>query len=200
VLGSPALHGSPLRSPRPALARVLGPTALAAALLGAACSCPQTQVLVDDFEGCTGTCGWTLSTAGAAQLVSTILPGEHGLQIQGGVTATKSIAPATLDTTYSLELVADCPDGIAATLAATVPGAADVTIDIALAIDDSLTSSGNAPDYTGVAYVPLVGDINLPTGVASVVVHQVAFQTSAGGTCTIDLIRLTSTPACASGS
>ncbi len=171
---------------------------LGCALLGAACSCPETQVVVDDFEGCTGTCGWALSTPGTAQIVSTILPGEHGLQIEGGVTATKAIPPATIDTTYSLQLVADCPDGIAATLAATVPGAASVTIDVSLAIDDSLTSSGNAPDYTGVSYVPLVGNVNLPTGIMSVIVHQVALQTSPGASCTINIVRLTATPACAS--
>jgi hypothetical protein len=196
VLSSRALDGSPPRRSRPA--RALAATAVASALLGAACSCPETQVIVGDFEGCTGTCGWVLSAPGAAQVVSTILPGEHGLQIAGGATASKSISPATIDTTYSLALVADCPDGIAATLAATIPGAADVTLAVALTIDDTLTSSGNAPDYTGVSYAPLVGDINLPTGVMSVIVHQVALQTSAGATCTIDLVRLTSTPACAS--
>jgi hypothetical protein len=193
VLGSGALDGHSSR--RPLLALALAATAL----LGAACSCPATQVLVDDFEGCTGTCGWSLTGAGTGRLVSTLLPGEHGLQIDGGMTATKSIPPASIDTSYSLQLVAECPDGLKATLAASIPGAADVTLDVALAIDTSLTSSGNAPDYTGVSYVPLVGTINLPTNIMSVIVHQVSFQASAGATCTLDLIRLTTISTCASG-
>ena len=194
MLGSRALLDGP-SSRRLALAA----TALASAWLSAACSCPQTQVLVDDFEGCSGTCGWSLAGAGAGRLVSTILPGEHGLQIDGGMTATKTIPPASIDTSYSFQLVAACPDGLAATLAATVPGAADVTLDVALAIDTSLDSSGNSPDYTGVTFVPLVGTIDLPTNVMSVIVHQVALQASPGATCTFDLVQLTSTPPCASG-
>ncbi len=201
MLSSRALHGP--RSSRPRAARSSAARAVASALLvtlGGACSCPPMQVLVDDFEGCTGTCGWTLVPAGAAQVVSTILPGEHGLQITGGATASAEIAPATIDTTYSLALVAACPEGISAVLTATVPGAGEVAIDVPLALDDSLTSSGNAPDYTGVTFVPLVGDINLPANVMSVVVHGVAFQTIAGAPCTIDVVRLTSTPACATDS
>jgi hypothetical protein len=169
--------------------------ALAAPLV-AACSCPQTTVLVDDFEGCTGACGWTVSQANGAGVVTTILPGEHGLDIAGGVTVTKTIPPATIDTTYSLQLVADCVDGLTAILSASVPGAPDITVDVMLALDDSLDSNGNTPDFSGANYVPLVGSIDLPTGLMSAVVHQVTLLPATGATCTVDLVQLTSVTPC----
>ncbi len=171
-------------------------TAIVSALLLAACSCPQTTVLVDGFEGCSGACGWAVSGAGTATVVSTILPGEHGLRIDGGVTASKSIPSATIDTTYSLQLVAACPDGLAASLTVTVPGSPDATVAVMLAEDSSLTSNGDPPDYTGASYVPLVGSVDLPTGVMSAVVTQVTLQPVAGAECTVDLIELTSVTPC----
>jgi hypothetical protein len=153
------------------------------------CSCPQKNILIDDFESCSGTCGWTIS-GGTAKVVSTILPGEHGLQMDGGATATKSISPATIDNTFSLELVGDCPSGLAATLTVSVPGTGDTTVMVMLAIDNSLDNNGNPPDYSGASYVPLVGAITLPSGVMSGSVHQVALQPSGGSPCTVDLVRL----------
>jgi hypothetical protein len=161
-----------------------------------ACSCPQSNILIDDFESCSGTCGWTISGSGTASIVSTILPGEHGLRMPGGVTATKSIPPATVDNTYSLELVGDCADGIAATLTATVPKAPDITLKVTLAIDNSLTTSGNPPNYTGASYVPLVGGLTLPSGVTTAAVHQVTLSPAAGAACTVDLVRLTAATPC----
>jgi hypothetical protein len=154
------------------------------------CSCPQTNILLADFEGCSGTCGWTLSGTGTAAVVSTILPGEHGLEMTGGVTATKSISPVTIDNTYSLELVGDCPSGLAATLTASVSGTGDTSLMVMLAIDNSLDSNGNPPDYSGASYVPLVGAITLPSGVSSAGVHEVALQPTMGSPCTVDLVRL----------
>ncbi len=162
----------------------------------AGCSCPENSTLVDDFEGCSGSCGWTVTGAGTAKVVSTILPGEHGLEMTGGITATKSISPVTIDNTYSLELVGDCPDGLAATLTATVPKAADITLAVALAEDDSLTTSGDPPDYTGVTYVPLVGGITLPSGVATAAVTQVALAPAAGASCIVDLVRIGAAEPC----
>jgi hypothetical protein len=186
-------------APRPRRASpslAVAATALASALFAAACSCPQTKVLVDDFEGCTGACGWALSVPGTAVVVSTILPGEHGLQMDGGITAIKTISATTIDTTYSLQLVADCPEGLTATLAATEPDSSALTLPVTLSIDETLTSSSDTPDYTGVSYVPLVGVIDLPTGVMSVIVHQVALQPAAGASCTVDTIELTSARPC----
>ncbi len=154
-------------------------------------------MLVDDFEGCSGTCGWSVS-GGSAKIVSTILPGEHGLQIDGGATATKSISPLTIDDTYSLQLVASCPAGIAATLDASTPSKPSIKISVMLAIDNTLDSSGNEPDYTGVTYVPLLGDIALPNGLMSAVVHSVTLSPAAGMPCVIDLVRITSVPPCSS--
>jgi hypothetical protein len=163
--------------------------------LGAGCSCPSSNVLIDDFEGCGGSCGWTI-TGGTASVVSTILPGEHGLQIAGGATAAKTISPATIDSTYSFSVVGNCPDGIGASLVATVPDAADITISVMLAIDDSLDSDGDPPNYTGATYVPLVGDIDLPSGITSATIRQVALEPAAGGTCTVDLVRLVEAEPC----
>ena len=154
-------------------------------------------MLVDDFEGCSGTCGWAVSSGGA-KVVSTILPGEHALRIDGGATASKSIDPVTIDNTYSLQIVADCPAGLTVDLDASTPSAASITISVMLAIDDTLDSSGNAPDYTGVTYVPLIGDITLPSGVMSAVVHGVTLSPAAGMPCVVDLIRITSVPPCSS--
>jgi hypothetical protein len=194
---------APVRSrvspPRAATAPTLAALSLVAALSAGACSCPQTTVSVDDFEGCSGTCGWAISGSGTAVVVSTILPGEHGLRMDGGITATKSIAAATIDTTYSLQLVADCPDGLAANLAISVPGAPDATIAVMLALDSSLTSNGDPPDYSGASFVPLVGSVDLPTGVMSAVVHQLTLQPVAGASCTVDLIELTSVTTCNAG-
>jgi hypothetical protein len=131
-----------------------------------------------------------VSGAGTATVVSTILPGEHGLRITGGITATKSIAPVHIDNTYSVELVGDCPAGLAATLTATVPGKADVTLMATLSIDNSLDTNGNPPDYSGASYVPLVGAIVFPSGVTSATVHQVSLMPAAGSPCTVDLVRL----------
>jgi hypothetical protein len=157
-------------------------------LLG--CSCPSTSILLDDFEGCSGTCGWAVSGPGNAMVVSTILAGEHGLEMNGAITATKSVKPTTIDNTYSLELVGNCPSGLAATLTATVPGTGDASLMLMLAIDNSLDTNGNPPDYSGASYVPLVGAITLPSGVMSGTVHEVALQPTAGSPCTIDLLRL----------
>ncbi len=154
-------------------------------------------MLLDDFEGCSGTCGWTISN-GSASVVSTILPGEHGLEIDGGATATKSVSPITIDDTYSLQLVADCPAGLDATLTVSTPSKPSVKVSVMLAIDDSLDSSGNAPDYTSVTYVPLIGDIVLPKGVTSAVIHGIELSPAAGSPCTVDLIRVTSVPPCGS--
>lgn len=169
--------------------------ALAAAILAPACSCPQSKVLIDDFEGCSGTCGWTVS-GGTGSVVSTILPGEHGLRIDGGATAVKAIPLSTIDTSWSLQLVGDCPAGLAASLSATVAGAPDVVIPVTLAIDTSLTSSGDPPDYSGASFVPLAGTIDLPTGVTNAAIHQITLQPAAGASCTVDVVRLTSTPPC----
>lgn len=175
--------------------RAFPPALLALAALGAACSCPQKRVLVDDFEDCTGTCGWDVS-GGDAAVVSTILPGEHGLRLDGGSTAVKAIAVTSIDTTWSLQLVADCPAGLLATLAATVPGSGDVSLAVMLAIDNSLTSSGDSPDYSGATFVPLVGDITLPTGAMTASVHQITLQPSAGAACTVDVVRITAGSTC----
>jgi hypothetical protein len=169
--------------------------AIVAALGTAACSCPQSNILIDDFEGCSGTCGWTVS-GGSASIVSTILPGEHGLRMDGGVTATKSTSPTTIDATYSLELVGNCPDGLSATISATVPNKPAISVMVMLAIDNSLDSSGNPPNYSGASYVPLVGAIDLPSGIQSASVHQVTLLPAAGGSCTVDLVRLAAAQPC----
>jgi hypothetical protein len=174
--------------------RALAGAALAALLCGA-CSCPQHDVLVDDFESCTGTCGWSIS-GGSAKVVSTLLPGEHGLEIDGGATATKSITPAAIDTSYSLRMVADCPDGLSATVTATVPSTGDVSISVVLSIDTTLTSSGDPPDYSGATYVPLTGFINLPSGTMSASAHQVSLQPASSAPCTVDVIKLLSATPC----
>ncbi len=172
------------------------PTILVLAALLTACSCPQNKVLIDDFESCTGACGWTI-TSGSATVVSTILPGEHGFRITGGATAVKAFPTASIDPSYSLQLVADCPAGLAASLAATVAGAtSDVSLAVTLALDDSLTSSGDTPDYTGAAYVPLLGTITWPMGLMSAGVHQITLQPAGTDPCTVDVVRLTSSPPC----
>jgi hypothetical protein len=160
-----------------------------------ACSCPQNKVLIDDFESCTGTCGWAVS-GGTASVVSTILPGEHGLRMDGGATAVKTIPFVSIDTSYSLQLVGDCPAGLTASLAGTVAGAPDVTLMVTLAIDTSLDSSGNPPDYSGASYVPLVGTITFPMGVMTAGIHQITLQPAAGTSCTVDVVRLTSVTPC----
>src|SRR5260221_2868394 len=122
-----------LRS-RPAPLCRLAPL-VAVTLLLAACSCHKNEVLVDDFENCTGTCGWSVSGTGTAKVVSTLLPGEHGLALDGGITAAKTIPVTPIDPSYSLLLVADCPDGMTATLAATVAGMPDLALPVMLALD-----------------------------------------------------------------
>jgi hypothetical protein len=174
--------------------RALVLAAVGASLLG--CSCPSTSILLADFEGCSGTCGWTVTGMGNAMVVSTILPGEHGLEMNGAITATKSVTSTTIDNTYSFGLVGDCPSGLAATLTATVPGTGDTSLMVMLAIDNSLDSNGNPPDYSGASYVPLVGDITLPSGVMSATVHQVALQPTAGSPCTVDLLQLSAAVPC----
>jgi hypothetical protein len=181
---------------RPSLAALVALVAACSASAGGAgCSCPSASVVLDDFEGCAGTCGWTVS-GGSATVVSTILPGEHALQIGGGATAAQSVPIFSIDTTYSLQMVADCPAGLAATLTATEPGAGDVAIPVMLSLDTTLDSSGNTPDYTGATYVPLIGTIDLPSGLMSVAIHQITLQPSAGATCTVDVIRVTSATPC----
>jgi hypothetical protein len=169
---------------------------IAASFLLAACSCPKHEVLVDDFEGCTGTCGWTVSGPGTASVVSTILPGEHGLAMDGAVTATKTIPAASIDPTYSLLLVAFCPPGMTGSVAATGPSGQDLTLQVMFALDDSLTQSGDTPDYSGADYVPLSGTITFPNGVMTATVHQVTLQPLAGGRCTADRVRLSATTPC----
>jgi hypothetical protein len=161
----------------------------------AACSCPSTNVVVDDFEGCSGACGWGV-TGGSATVVSTILPGEHGLRIDGGATAVKAIPIFSIDTSYSLQMVADCPAGLAATITASEPGAGDVSISVMLTLDTTLDSSGNTPDYSGATYVPLIGTIDLPTGIMSVAVHEITLQPTVGAPCTVDVLRITSAALC----
>jgi hypothetical protein len=153
-------------------------------------------VLVDDFEGCTGTCGWTVSGPGAARVVSTILPGEHGLAMDGGITATKTIPVATIDPSHSLLLVAYCPAGMTGSLAVTGPSGQALTLQVMFTLNDSLTQSGDTPDYSGADYVPLSGTITFPSGVMTAAVHQVILQPAAGGTCTVDLIRLSANTPC----
>jgi hypothetical protein len=165
------------------------------ATIAAACSCPGTTVLVDDFEGCTGTCGWTVN-GGTASVVSTILPGEHGLELSGGAKASKSIMPVTIDGTYSFQLVASCPAGLGATLSASTPSDPAIKLTVMLSINDTLDSSGNSPSYCGVTYVPLTGYITLPSGVMSAVVNGVTLLPTKGEPCTVDLIEITSIPPC----
>jgi hypothetical protein len=153
-------------------------------------------VVVDDFEGCTGTCGWSLVGSGSASVVSTILPAEHGLRLDGVTSASKSIGDVTLDNTYSLQLVADCPSGLTANLTASTPGGSAFVVIVPLVIDNTLDSSGDVPDYGGASYVPLLGTISLPNGVLSAIVHQVTLLPTAGAPCTVDVVRLTSTPPC----
>jgi hypothetical protein len=172
---------------------------LALPILGAlatGCSCPASNIVLDDFEGCSGTCGWTIAGAGTVTIVSTILPGEHGMQMTGGIVASKAVSPTIIDDTYSLSMVANCPDGIGATLTAAVPNAPDLMLSVQLAIDDSLSSSGDAPDYTGVTYVPLAGGVSFPSGITSVSVNRVTLEPAAGGTCTVDLIELQAATPC----
>jgi hypothetical protein len=177
--------------------RFVALVAMGAATAAAACSCPETNILVDDFEGCGATCGWTVSSSmGTAEIVSTILPGEHGLELPGGSTATKSISPANVTSDDSLSLVGDCPNGISATIEYNASGGPASALSVMLAIDDSLDTNGNPPDYTGATYVPLVGAISLPNGLTAATVHEVSLSPAAGGTCTVDLVQFTEAEPC----
>ena len=129
-------------------------------------------------------------------MVSTILPGEHGLRIDGGAIAAQDVPIFSIDGTYSLQMVADCPAGLAANLTATEPGAGDVSIPVMLTLDTTIDASGNTPNYQGSSYVPLLGTIDLPSGVMSVAIHAITLQTSAGATCTVDVLRVTSATPC----
>jgi hypothetical protein len=166
------------------------------ALLAASCSCPGTNVVVDDFEGCTGTCGWSILGTGSATVVSTILPAEHGLRLDDVAAAGKALADVTIDDTYSIQLVADCPAGLAATLSGSASGVPAFIVTVPLMIDNTLDSNGDVPDYSGATYVPLLGPIALPNGVTSAVVNQLTLLPTPGVPCTIDVVRLTSTPPC----
>jgi hypothetical protein len=171
--------------------------AVSFALLGAACSCPKNTTLVDDFEGCTGTCGWTITGSGSARVVSTILPGEHGLELPGDTTAQKTLSSGpTVDRTFDVSLVAACPAGL--TLSLTIGGAGgDQEIMVALSLDRTPTSSGDLPDYSGAEYLPLTGPVNLPTGITSAPVRAVTVHATAGSPCTIDLVEISATTPCA---
>jgi hypothetical protein len=174
--------------------------ALAAALAApaAGCSCPDPIGYVQDFEGCTGTCGAQVEGPGKATIVSTILPGEHGLELDGDVTVTLSpAAPLTIDTTYTLTLVAKHPESLTVALTIASPGAMPMSAPVGLAVEEVSPTSGDLADFTGVDYLPLLGTIDL-SGAASATVSAITLQVKAGATSVIDLVKLVTVPPCPS--
>jgi hypothetical protein len=185
-------------SPRAFIALTLAPLAVTSAL-GAGCACSDTPAFVADFEGCSGTCGWAVSGPGKASIVSTILPSEHGLSIDGGVTVTYTLpSPLGIDATYDFSLVADCPAGFGVSLSIVTPGSAEQSISVPLALAETPTTSGSLPDYTGVTYLPMNGPVTLPTGKSTAQVRAIAVHALPGATCIVDLIELTAESTCSS--
>ncbi|MFT3764031.1 MAG: hypothetical protein QM820_00675 [Minicystis sp.] len=71
------------------------PSWLAAGVfLLSACPLPDAPInFQEDFEACTGSCGWTVTGAGKVAIVATTHPGEHGLRLEGEVTITHVFEP-----------------------------------------------------------------------------------------------------------
>lgn len=139
-----SLHGSIGRS------FALTAAAIVAGLLVASCTCQQFVRLIDDFEGCTGRCGWDVTGPGTAVVVSTILPGEHGLRIDGGVTVSRSIPNTRADSISELHLVADCPAGLLVTFVVAGPGGPDTGLAVPVGIEtytNVLTAYGYKPMF-----------------------------------------------------
>lgn len=171
---------------------------VSAALLAAGCACTPTSAILEDFEGCAGACGFTATGMGSARVVSTILPGEHGLKLEGDVTATKPPAKsAAIDNTYLLSLVADCPAGLTASLSIIVSGQAQ-DLAVPLQVDETVNANGEVPDYQGLDYLPLNGPITLPMGVKSATLVSLSLTATPGAPCTVDLIKLAAAGQCPS--
>ncbi len=165
--------------------------AFAVTAAAAGCACSATPAFVADFEGCSGTCGWTITGKGKAEVVSTILPSEHGLSLDGGVTATFTLSPPVgIDATYELSLVADCPAGVGVSLSIVTPGSPEQSVTVPLALDETPTSSNSVPDYSGVTYLPMTGPVALPMGKSTAQVRAIAVQALPGAACVVDVIKL----------
>jgi len=81
-------------------------TLLALSALVGLSGCPpcatHAVLFSEDFEGCGGTCGWEVG-GGQGELVSTVHPAEHGLQLTGQqVTARREVSIALSDIRDSL--------------------------------------------------------------------------------------------------
>src|SRR5262249_10960589 len=105
----PRLQDGPQMSAHPS--RCAAAMVVAAALLpGCPCTSPDT-LFADEFEGCSGTCDWTVTGTGSVEVASTILAGEHGLRLTGDVTASKAIRGAVSEGGSShvhLTLMSNC--------------------------------------------------------------------------------------------
>jgi hypothetical protein len=182
-----------------ARAYIVGAVVVIASVAAAGCACSDTPAFVADFEGCTGTCGWAIAGPGKASIVSTILPGEHGLSIDGGVTATYTLpSPIGIDDTYSISLVENCPAGLALSLSIVTPGSPEQSIMVPLALSETPSASGSLPDYTGAIYLPMSGPVTLPTGKSTAQVRAIVVQALPGATCVVDLVELSPESTCSS--
>jgi hypothetical protein len=181
----------------PARAHIAWAAIAAGSAAAAGCACSDAPAFVADFEGCTGTCGWAITGPGKASIVSTILPAEHGLSIDGGVTATYTLpSPIGIDDTYDVSLVADCPAGFTVSLSMVTPGSAEQSVMVPLALSQTPSTSGGVPDYTGVAYLPMSGPVTLPMDVSTAQVRAIAVEALPGAACVVDLIELTAESTC----
>jgi len=176
---------------------------LAAAMVIAAsllpgCPCASPDILfADEFEDCTGTCGWSVEGGGSADVTSTLHTGEHGLRLTGEVIASKAIqnvVPSGGSSHAHLTFVSDCRSGLSVILTSEVNGGPPQDTVLPIMVDSSKVDVDGG-DLEGVVFVPFtadVGDLHQnQIKLTMIKLHVVAAQA-----CTVDLVLVQTEQVC----
>jgi hypothetical protein len=157
-----------------------------ALLLGdAGCGCERIIVFAEDFEGCAGTCGLVTEGPGRASVVSTIHPGEHGLQLEGDIAVTLPITPdpVRLADTDRSSIVTDCESGLRAFFLVSTPGEENVLVPVGIVPErveqervvfrPATLGSAMEEGTTGTNARPMVSAVRFEVGVGVCVVDRI---------------------------
>src|SRR5262249_18776541 len=149
------------------------------------------------FEECTGTCGWSVTGVGSAEVVSTILPAEHGLRLTGDVIAQKPIKNVVSDGASShahLTFVTDCRSELEVMITSSVNGGPPQATVVPIMVDASKVDEGGG-DLEGVAYAPVTADVG-DLQQNQIKLTMIKLHAVAGKTCTVDLLVLQTEEVC----
>ena len=152
------------------------------------CPCPDEQTtLLDEFETCADrTCGWQTDDPERVQVVNTIHPAEHGLELDGATLISRGISVDNHP--LEIQLISTCPESI-------VVGVSYSTSEGDVTEEHRFPMQAISPgDDPGAPYYLLSAIVD-PGRFESILVTGISIENT-GGRCVIDQLRMKVVPEC----